>query len=465
MQSIVNNKVSSLEIYSNANKAAHVAADSTKVYSLNKDSTILHEISNILMENTSDLHSKVESLRGLLSAQGYDIDSQSAETKKINKALAEISDLHSNIAATNKKALAGKPELSHLYNEISKRLDVIKYSIRDNSIATQHKVAKSKSAIPPVSKDTNNLTTGTSYADLWAVIAAAIGDIKTNYLDYYSGLLQKYEEMYQEYNNDVQKASSDAVTKGDDSNSVNFAKGTMEAGYKKFKDAVDDMDLPDVPGWKDMSSDQKTATINSLAPAFNVDDSGKVTFNLDQFNKLAAGADNGGGKLSNDQLNDAGITDNFVHQLQGFTWDDWKDVTSNFDDSTPDEIKKKLNDLIGFFSGDGGNTEVADYIKEHPGDEAGFKDMLRQTKNALADFDEKYGTPFPSADSDGKVSTPSYQAWLATFNASGSTLQSNMNSFTQRYSQANSTFDNLNKVLSGTISSLSDAAKDVLKSL
>jgi invasin D len=40
-----------------------------------------------------------------------------------------------------------------------------------------------------------------------------------------------------------------------------------------------------------------------------------------------------------------------------------------------------------------------------------------------------------------------------------------MQSFAQRYTQANSTFDNLNKVLSGAISSMADSAKDVLKAL
>ncbi|MBN3264717.1 IpaD/SipD/SspD family type III secretion system needle tip protein [Pectobacterium brasiliense] len=65
----------------------------------------------------------------------------------------------------------------------------------------------------------------------------------------------------------------------------------------------------------------------------------------------------------------------------------------------------------------------------------------------------------------GYPSTASYQAWLATFNSAGSALQSNMQSFAQRYSQANSMFDNLNKVLSGAISSLGESAKDVFKSL
>jgi invasin D len=72
---------------------------------------------------------------------------------------------------------------------------------------------------------------------------------------------------------------------------------------------------------------------------------------------------------------------------------------------------------------------------------------------------------YPSGIIGVQVSTASYQAWLASFNAGGSALQSNMQAFAQRYSQANSTFDNLNKVLSGAIASLAESAKDVLKTL
>lgn len=72
---------------------------------------------------------------------------------------------------------------------------------------------------------------------------------------------------------------------------------------------------------------------------------------------------------------------------------------------------------------------------------------------------------YPSGIKDGKVSTASYQAWLATFNAAGNAFQSNMQSFAQRYSQANNNFDTLNKILSSAISTLADSARDVLKSL
>lgn len=459
MQSIVSNKVSSLEVYSNTNKPAHVAADSAKVSGANKDSKILREIFDISMDNTLDLHSKVERLSGLLSAQGYDIDSKSPGTKSINKALDEIANLHSNISAKNKKSLVGKDELSHLHNEISKKLDIIKSSIRDNSIDTQHQMAKSKSAFPPppVSKDTNNLTTGTSYADLWAVIASAIGDIKTNYLDYYSGLLQKYETMYEDYNNNVQKASSTAVTKGSDSNSVTFDTGVMAEGYKAFNSAVSGISIDPVPGWNVMKSDQKTSTRESLSPAFNVSDSGVVTFNLEQYNKLEGGAELNS-NLSEDVLSKLNFSDALWNELHQFNLDPMPSQSS-----TPVELKTalekamvKLQDLthISIYSSGNAVKALADATT-----------MLNKLKTMFNFDNATTSSAYPAGIEDKNVSTPSYQAWLATFNASGSTLQSNMNSFTQRYSQANSTFDNLNKVLSGTISSLSDAAKDVFKSL
>ncbi|MGP4142213.1 IpaD/SipD/SspD family type III secretion system needle tip protein [Sodalis praecaptivus] len=56
----------------------------------------------------------------------------------------------------------------------------------------------------------------------------------------------------------------------------------------------------------------------------------------------------------------------------------------------------------------------------------------------------------------------SYNAWLAAFNSMGNTFQSNMQTASQRYSQANSTFDNLNKVLSSSITALLECAKSFL---
>lgn len=60
------------------------------------------------------------------------------------------------------------------------------------------------------------------------------------------------------------------------------------------------------------------------------------------------------------------------------------------------------------------------------------------------------------------VNMASYNAWLAAFNSMGNTFQSNMQAFSQRYTQANSTFDNLNKVLSSSITALLECSKAFL---
>lgn len=64
-----------------------------------------------------------------------------------------------------------------------------------------------------------------------------------------------------------------------------------------------------------------------------------------------------------------------------------------------------------------------------------------------------------------QYSLPEYQAWLAAFNNMGNTFQSNMQTFAQTYSQVNSTFNNLNKVLSSTITAMGESANFVLKSI
>jgi invasin D len=91
-------------------------------------------------------------------------------------------------------------------------------------------------------------------------------------------------------------------------------------------------------------------------------------------------------------------------------------------------------------------------------------DVDQSTGKISFNLEQYEGRPYFPSDGSGKVSTSSYQAWLASFNAVGTGLQSNMQSFAQRYTQANSTFDNLNKVLSGAISTMADSAKDVFKS-
>ncbi|WP_084790108.1 IpaD/SipD/SspD family type III secretion system needle tip protein [Candidatus Sodalis sp. SoCistrobi] len=78
-------------------------------------------------------------------------------------------------------------------------------------------------------------------------------------------------------------------------------------------------------------------------------------------------------------------------------------------------------------------------------------------------FDRSALTGCPKRPSGGSdVDMASYNAWLAAFNSMGNTFQSNMQAFSQRYTQANSTFDNLNKVLSSSITALLECAKAFL---
>jgi len=211
--------------------------------------------------------------------------------------------------------------------------------------------------------DKKKITTETSYAEIWRRLAIAIASIKTDYVDFYADLMQNYTAMYESFNENVQKASADAVTAGDDGNNVTFDKDKMQQGYDAFQQDVNrlNQELGSVKNWNSMTDDAKINMKITLEPAFKVDNNGKITFNMDQYNTVSG---------------------------------------------------------------------------THP---AGIK--------------------------DGKVSTASYQAWLASFNAAGNAFQSNMQSFAQRYSQANNTFDNINKVLSGSISALGDSAREVLKSL
>ena len=230
------------------------------------------------------------------------------------------------------------------------------------TLATSLKAMKELDACSGL--DSHNIDTRTSYAELWQRIALALAGIKEGYVDFYAELMQKYTELYESFNNNVQKASSDAVGPGSDGNNVFFNPGYMQVGYKKFEEDTNRLnnELGSVDDWYQMSAAQKENMRSTLEPAFNIDKNGKITFNLEQY----------------------------------------------------DTIK--------------GSTPSGMFLP-------------------------------------GNVSTASYQAWLATFNAAGSALQSNMQTFAQRYSQANNTFDNLNKVLSGAISSMAESAKEVFRAL
>ncbi|WP_336192512.1 IpaD/SipD/SspD family type III secretion system needle tip protein [Hafnia paralvei] len=196
-----------------------------------------------------------------------------------------------------------------------------------------------------------------SYADFWNKIAEDLGSINTSYVEFYSNLMESYTEVFQQYAH-VQSAESQCVKEGSDGNHIKFDPSSLNNQYEDFESFLDktDASLGSVPNWATMPESQQAEMKSTLAPAFTVDDNGKISIDRSAYTNAR--------------------------------------------------------------------------------------------------------TNFPPA---GDISTAQYNAWLTTFNTAGSTFQSNMQSFAQRYSQANTTFDNLNKVLSSAITSLSDSLKTFLQ--
>lgn len=354
-----------------ASQVAEVGVGSTSEL----NTVLLKQLMSAL--TSTDSNNQLEDVRNVLKQHGLDDGDADLLKSKVGTALADIEAANDKVGtlARDDEAIVAKM-ISAQYEQVDKTaaaLGTIKDELEPNRIKAKrsenqlnatiqtslHEIAEAEEAAKARTGD-NEISVHTSYSKLWAVMAEAIKNIRTNYVDFYAGLMQKYTEMYEAYNEYVQKASADAVKAGEDGNNVDFTNSTMKGGYDKFDSAVKGLDLGSVDNWDKMTDAQKASMTATLEPAFKVDQSsGKISFNLDQYN----------------------------------------------------------------------------------------------------------GRPYYPSDGGGKVSTSSYQAWLASFNAIGTGLQSNMQSFAQRYTQANSTFDNLNKVLSGAISSMADSAKDVLKAL
>ncbi|MCS3431535.1 IpaD/SipD/SspD family type III secretion system needle tip protein [Klebsiella sp. BIGb0407] len=259
-----------------------------------------------------------------------------------------------------------KDGLNNKLNDISNSLSAIRNEIRNQTLYRKTSSEQFTASTAKLEKEfvkEGEITTGTSYAEIWLSIAIFIAHVKDDYVDFYADLMQKYTEMYESFNENVLKASSDAVSAGDDGNNVSFDTQKMQAGYDAFQKDVDRLnaELGSVEGWDKMTDDEKKRMTITLEPAYKVDNNGKISFNMDQYNSVSGS--------------------------------------------------------------------------------------------------------YPSGIKNGKVSTVSYNSWLVTFNAAGSAFQSNMQSFAQRYSQANNNFDTLNKIMSSAISSLADSAREVLKSL
>lgn len=360
----VPNPVSYYSSDTNATQAAPMAETHAGSTSELTTKLIKELIAQLDTPNKAD---KFDEIRALLGQYGLDTSGEDFNNSKLLAALeclktandgAQPSDDVAEMVANQEQRVKSSAQaLSDILREILTNRTKSNYSLSQFSAEKQR--AAQEPASEPKSGD-DEISTHTSYAELWARMALAIKEIKGDYVDFYADLMQKYTEMYEAYNTHVQGAASEAVSTGDDGNNVKFDTSVMKKGYDDFRNEVNGIDLGSVKNWDKMTPEEQKSMETTLAPAFKVNGSGKIEFNLDQYSAA-------------------------------------------------------------------------------PND--------------------------PSGISGGKVSTASYQAWLASFNAGGSALQSNMQAFAQRYSQANSTFDNLNKVLSGAIASLAESAKDVLKAL
>lgn len=77
--------------------------------------------------------------------------------------------------------------------------------------------------------------------------------------------------------------------------------------------------------------------------------------------------------------------------------------------------------------------------------------------------DDLNGLERPGDDSKLEMDNAKYQAWQSGFKAQEENMKTTLQTLTQKYSNANSLYDNLVKVLSSTISSCMEAAKSFLQ--
>lgn len=169
----------------------------------------------------------------------------------------------------------------------------------------------------------------------------------------------------------------------------------------------------------------------------------------------------------------AGLVSKYTEYYQYYTTNfssPWMNsIDTNGDNQVAIDIKKFYNlreRLLDFFSSH--STFSFDTSNMSTKQLAAFKETISPAffvesngKSLVMHFESP---PVPQAEG-GKMRTAQYQAWLSAFNAVGNTCQSNMQSLAQRYTQANSTFDNLNKVLSSSITTEADSLKIFIQSL
>lgn len=364
----VNNAVPNPVSYSPADTNAAQVAPMAETHAGSTSELNTKLIKELIAQlDTPNKADKFDEIRALLSQYGLDTSGEDFNNSKLLATLERLKtandgaqpsdDVAEMVANQEQRVKSSAQALSDIQREIVTNRTKANYSLSQFSAEKQR---AAQEPAPETKSGDDEISTHTSYAELWARMALAIKEIKGDYVDFYADLMKKYTDMYEAYNTHVVGAASKAVSTGDDGNNVKFDTSVMQKGYDDFRNEVNGIDLGSVKNWDKMTPEERKSMETTLAPAFKVNDNGKIEFNLDQYS------------------------------------------------AAPN---------------------------------------------------------FPSGINGGKVSTASYQAWLASFNAGGSALQSNMQAFAQRYSQANSTFDNLNKVLSGAIASLAESAKDVLKAL
>ncbi|EBD2439610.1 IpaD/SipD/SspD family type III secretion system needle tip protein [Salmonella enterica] len=241
------------------------------------------------------------------------------------------------------------------------------------------------------------------YAEFWKRISGSITSIKKNYVDVYADLMQKYVIMYQDYNDTVVSAAAKAV---EDKSNEKVDSGKMRFTPSYIKDAF---------------------------AAFSTKYSAPLTSN-----------------------------DNVLAQKDCGTKGDLNDFKEEYNLK---EVENQLRQQYQNFEPAFKVYARAFFDTERVDDDEGrlmyYNIKLRTTSHVNFNFPKWPLDNLP----DDNCTISSYQAWLASFNAFGNQLQSNMQSFAQTYSQVNSTFNNLNKVLSSTITALGESANFVLKSL
>ncbi|EOS94407.1 IpaD/SipD/SspD family type III secretion system needle tip protein [Erwinia tracheiphila] len=315
----------------------------------------------------SDTHEKMQKLDFLLSE--IDIKNDSIPEKKIDEKLENIARAYQCATSSGVDASELITNQENIFSSFVDSIDELKNTVRDQSLTVEKDFSHIKSEL--LQARSNN-----SHAELADGISNIIDSIKENYLDQYTYLMKLDTDLYQAYNEIILAASAQAVSGGSDGNEVRFNGPVMLAAYEKFQKKIEalERDLGHVNGWDTMDAAARENAKTLLAPAFNVDDAGKITFNLGQY------------------------------------------------DSSP----------------------------KYP--------------NGIT-FTPAFSTLWPASASSKNIPTTSYQAWLAAFNSVGTALQSNMQAFSQRYSQAVSTFNNLSGLMVNNVSTLADSIKEFLRNL